>query len=326
VAAVAILVVLILIVLGVHSCQISQRNSALKDYTNNVSALNQQSTQTGAQLFSELSGGGGASNATNLQNQINQTRVNADTELSKAKALDVPSEMQGAQQDFVLTTQMRRDGIADIANQIQPALGNSTNKDALNSIATDMAHFYASDVVYKGYVTPMIAGALHSAGIAVGTATGETIDGSQFLPDIQWLIPSFIASKLGASLPAASTGKVAPGLHGHSLDSVSVNGTTLQTGSTNTIPATPPPTFTLNITNGGQNTETNVTCKVTVSGTSISGQTVIPKTSPGQSTSCQVQLSSSPPPGTYTVTATVVPVPGEKNTANNSLSFPVTFQ
>jgi hypothetical protein len=326
VAAVAILVVLILIVLGVHSCQISQRNSALKDYTNNVSALNQQSTQTGAQLFSELSGGGGASNATNLQNQINQTRVNADSELSKAKGLAVPSEMQGAQQDFVLTLQMRRDGIADIANQIQPALGNSTNKDALNSIATDTARFYASDVVYKGYVTAMIAGALHSAAIAVGTATGETIDASQFLPDIQWLTPSFVASKLGASLPAASSGKVAPGLHGHSLDSVSVNGTTLQTGSTNTIPATPAPTFTLNITNGGQNTETNVTCKVTVSGTSVSGQTVIPKTTAGQSTSCQVPLTSSPPAGTYTVTAEVVPVPGEKNTANNSLSFPVTVQ
>jgi hypothetical protein len=151
------------------------------------------------------------------------------------------------------------------------------------------------------------------------------IDGGQFVPDIQWVTPAFIAGKLG-SQAAAPAGKPAPGLHGHSLDSVSVNGTTLQTGSTNTLTANPPPKFTLNITNGGQNTEKNVICKVTVSGTSASGQTTVAQTSAGQSTTCDVPLSSAPTPGSYTVTATVQPVPGEKNTANNTLSFPVTFQ
>jgi hypothetical protein len=326
VAAVAILVVLILVVLGVHSCQVSSRNSGLKDYTNNVSSIIQESNQTGSQLFSELSGGGAAKNVTGLQNQINETRVNADSELSHAQSLDVPDEMKPAQQNLLLALQMRRDGIADIATKIQPALGTSTGKDALNAIAVDMARFYASDVVYKGYTVPLIAGALHAAGIAVGGANGVSIEGGQFVPNIQWLTPSFVASKLGAQLPAASGGKPAPGLHGHSLDSVSVGGTTLQTGSTNTIAASPAPAFTFNLTNGGQNIEHNVVCKVAVSGTSISAQTVVPQTTAGQQTTCQVSLSSSPPAGSYTVTATVEPVPGEKDTANNTLSFPVTFQ
>ncbi len=325
VAAVALLIVVILIVLGVHSCQISARNSSLRDYANNVSSLIQQSNQTGAQLFSQLSGGGSASNVTTLQNQINETRVNADTELNHAQGLDVPDEMKGAQQNFLLTLQMRRDGVARIAGSIQQALGTSTSKDAINAVATDMARFYASDVVYKGYTTPLIAGALHSAGIAVGGANGVTIEGGQFLPDLGWLTPSFVATKLGTRLPSSS-GKPAPGLHGHSLDSVSVGGTALQTGSTNTIPANPAPTFTLTLTNGGQNTEHNVVCKVTVGGTNVSGQTVIPQTTAGQQTTCQVPLSSPPTPGTYTVTANVAPVPGEKNVANNSQSFPVTFQ
>src|SRR5947209_20186047 len=56
------------IVLGVRSCQISARNSSLKDYTNNVSSLNQQSSQTGQQFFNQLSsGGGGAGGAQALQ-------------------------------------------------------------------------------------------------------------------------------------------------------------------------------------------------------------------------------------------------------------------
>lgn len=325
VAAAAILIVIILIVIGVHSCQISQRNSALKDYNNNVASLIQQSDQTSSQLFNELSHGGGSSNANNLQNQLNETRVTADSQLSKVKKLSVPDEMRGAQQNVVLAFQMRRDGIEQIAARIQEALCTSTNRDAVNSIAAQMARFYASDVVYKDYAIPLIVGALKSASIGVGGTNGETIETGQFLPDLQWLQPSFVATKIGSRVPTA-TGKPTPGLHGHSLDSVSVGGTTLSTGSTNTIAANPPPTFTFHFTNGGQNNETNVVLKITISGSSISGQTVVPQTQAGQSTTGQVTLSSSPQAGSYTVKATVEPVPGEKNTANNTLTFPVTFQ
>lgn len=325
VAATALVIVLILIVIGVHSCQVSQRNSSLKDYNNNVSSLIQDSNQTGHQLFTLLSSGTGSGNATNLQAQINEARVGADNQLSRARGISVPDEVRSAQQNLVLTLQMRRDGIADIAQQIQPALGSSASQDAINQIAADMARFYASDVVYKGYTIPLIAGALHAAGIAVGGADGESFNGGQFLPDVQWLTPSFVATQLHASVPSSNK-KPTPGLHGHELNSVSAGGNTLDTGSTNTIPANPPPTFTLSFTNTGQNTENNVACKVTVSGTSVGGQTTVPQTTAGQQATCQVTLSSAPPAGSYTVTAAVSPVPGEKNTSNNSQSFPVTFQ
>jgi hypothetical protein len=327
VAAVALLVVIILIALGVHSCQVSARNSSLKDYTNRVSSLVGQSANTSSQLFGVLSSGGGRSNATGLQNNINKTVAQAQTQLDDVRGIDVPDEVKAAQANLLLVFRMRLDGMTNIASEIQPALGTSTSKDAVNSIAAQMARFYASDVLYKSYTATEIANALHGAGIAVGAPNGETIAGNQFLPNVQWLTPSFIATTLGASIPGGQNGgKVAPGLHGHSLDSVSVAGTNLQTGSTNTIPASPAPTFTLNFTNSGTNDETNVVCRVAVSGTSVSGQTVIPKTTAGQHGSCKVTLSSKPSAGTVTVQATVEGVPGEKNKSNNSLSFPVTFQ
>lgn len=325
VAAVAILAVLILIVLGVRGCQASARKSALQDYTNSVSSLIQSSDQTAGGLFGALTSPGGAGNAAMLQTSINNTRASADLQLSRAKGLSVPDEMRGAQQDLLLVMQMRRDGIANIATEIPAALGNTANRDAANSIATQMARFYASDVVYKSYAASLIAGALNGAGIAVGGPNGESIDSGQFLPDVGWLSPTFVMSKLGVSSPAAG-GKPAPGLHGHSLGSVSVGGTTLQTGSTNTLPASPAPTFTLSFTNGGTNTETNVKLTVTVSGTSSSGQTIVPQTTPGEHATGQVTLATSPPAGTYTVTATVQSVPGEQDKTNNSLSFPVTFR
>jgi hypothetical protein len=325
IALAALVIVVILIVIGVHSCQVSSRNNALRDYNNNVSALIENSNNTGRQLFGVLANGSGSGGAVNLQNQIAEAGAAAGKQLSHAKSIDVPGEVKGAQQNLLMALQMRQDGITNIANQIQPALSASTSKDAINGIAAEMARLYASDVVYKNYTLPLISGALHGAGIKVGPPDGQTFNSGQFVTDVQWLTPSFVAGKLHVSI-ATPGGKPTPGLHGHSLDSVGVGGTTLQTGSTNTIAASPPPTFTLNFSNGGTNTENNVSCKVSVSQTSISGKSTVPQTTPGEHATCQVTLNSSPPSGNYTVTATIGKVPGEKNVVNNTLTFPVTFQ
>jgi hypothetical protein len=325
VALVILLIVVILIVVGVHSCQVSARNSSLRDYNNNVSTLITESSQTSQEMFDALSNTSGSGGAVGVQSKIAAAANRATNELNQAKKLSVPDEVKGAQDHLVTAMQMRSDGVSGIANQIQPALSNSTSKDAINQIAVYMANFYASDVLYKSYTLPLIAGALKQAGIATSGANAQTFNGDQFLPDVQWLTPSFVANKLNVSI-ATPGGKPTPGLHGHSLDSVSVGGTSLQTGSTNTLPASPPPQFTLSFTNGGTNTEHNVSCKVTVSTTSISGKTTVPETTAGQHASCTVTLNASPPAGNYTVTATIGKVPGEKNTANNTLTFPVTFQ
>ncbi len=325
VLAVIVVVAIILIAVLVNSCEVSARNSALKDYNNNVASLNAQSVNTGKSFFGALSGG--TSDPTGLQNSINNDLADATNQLGKAKHINVPDEVKTADQNFVKGLQMRADGIRNIAQEVQPALQTQTSQEAVNKIASDMARFYASDVLYVDYSVPEIIGALRAAGIPVGGLGGQQINSSQFLPSIDWLNPTDVARALRVQLPAAQKKPVTPGLHGHELNSVSVGGTTLQTGSTNSIPASPAPTFTLNFANTGQNTETNVTCKVQVTGApKVTGQTVVPQTTAGQSTSCQVTLNSTPPTGTQQVIATIVPVPGEKTTTNNSLQFPVTFQ
>ena len=326
VAAVALVVVALLIALGVHSCQVSETNNALKDYNNNAASILRRSDQTGSQLFNQLASGSATGNPSGLQYQINGTSQSAASQLADAKRLSVPNQMKAAQRNLVLALQMRADAIEGIASQIQPALYASASKGALNAIATDMARLYASDVVYKGYTAPLIAGQLNAASIAVGGVGGQTIYSGQFLPSLSWLTPSFIATELHVPFTTLRTGKPAPGTHGHAMDSVSVNGTALSTTSTNTLPASPSPTFTCTFTNVGQNAETNVVVTVSISGTSISGQTVVPQTTPGGQATARVTLSSSPPAGSYTVSATVERVPGEAVVTHNTLSFPVTFQ
>ncbi|HWD84426.1 MAG TPA: hypothetical protein VG321_01665 [Solirubrobacteraceae bacterium] len=325
-AVVVVIVIIVLLAVLVHSCDVSATNSSLRDYTNGVSAEIQKSDDTSAQLFKALGSGEAHSNLTGLTQQITLLAGNAQKQLSAVQDLSVPGSMQAAQTKLLLAMRMRRDGVRVIATEIQPALGTSTNRDAINQIAKANSLFYSSDVLYKAYVGPEMAAALHAAGIGVGGTNGESINPGQFLPDLGWLNASFIADKLGSRLPSSHQNTAAPGLHGHVLNSVSVGGTQLSATTTNTIPASPPPTFVLNLTNGGQYTEYNVHCKVAVVGLSDTGSTTLSQTTAGQTTDCSVKLPKAATPGTYQVTAEVLPVPGEKDTANNSITVSVTFQ
>jgi hypothetical protein len=326
VAGAALIVVLILIVVGVHSCQVSQANSDLRDYAISVASLMRQSNHEGTTLFGLLAQSQGSGTSSNLQSSIDEARLTASNQLAKARSLSPPGQLQSAQQDLVQALRMRADGIAAIARNLPSALQAQTAASAVNSIAANMALFYGSDALYKDYALPMIVSELHRSGIPAGGASGVPVETGQFLPDIHWLSPTFVATELKAPATPTSTGKVAPGSHGSKLDSVSVGGVTLQAGTANDVPAQPAPTFTLSFINSGQNKEVNVGCKVSVDGAGITGTGTVAQTSPGQTYSCQATLGSSPPPGAYTVTATVVPVPGEKNASNNTLKFPVTFK
>jgi hypothetical protein len=332
VGALVLVVILVLAAFGIHSCQVSQQQSDLMSYANNVTSLVQESAATSSKVFGVLQNARSSSNSSggsSVQTQLDEAVIapqGAQDQLSRARSMDVPGDVSRAQQHLLLALQMRVDGITHIASNIQRALSGA--QDAISAIAAEMARLYASDAVYKDYTAPEIASALHKAGIGVGGTNGVQIAQQQFVPDIRWLQPSFVATALQTSL-SPSGGKVASGTHGHALNSVSVAGTTLQTGSTNTIPATPPATFALNFTNTGQNAETNVVCKVSAvssTGTTVTGTQTIPQTMAGQTYTCQVPLKSAPPTGSAQVTARVGAVPGEKNAANNTLTFPVSFQ
>lgn len=315
-----------LIAVGINSCQSSARKSALQDYANNVNSLVNRSDHTSTSLFQALQRNGG--DASKISQSINTTRATAQKVLSDAQGLSVPSAAHTANAHLLFALRMRLNGITNIAAEIQPALGSSVGQSAVKQIAAQMAQFYASDVVYKKYTAPPLVSALHAADINVGGSSGVPINGGQFLPSLNWLSPSYVGSVLGVAVSSGSgsgSGTVAKGLHGHSLDSVDVGGSQLTAGAANTVAASPAPTFTLNFTNGGNFNETDVTCHVTVTNTSVSGTKIVPVTYAGKSGHCAVTLKSSPPKGNYNVVATIEKVPGEKNISNNTLSFPVTF-
>jgi hypothetical protein len=325
VLAAVVVIAIILIAVLVNSCEASARISALKDYNNNVASLNAQSVGTGQNFFNLLKGP--ISDPQTLENNLSASLSDANKELSKAKGINVPDEVKGAQGNFVLALQMRADGIRNITNSVPPALQSQTSQGAVDTIASEMARFYASDVLYKDYTVPEVIGALRAAGVTVGGLGGQQVNASQFLPSIQWLNPNYVASQLKVTLPQSAQQAHVPACAcGHAMQSVSVGGSTLTPGGSASIPASPPPIFTCIFTNDGQKNESDVHVKVAVQGTKVTGEAVVPQTVPGNSYTAQVTLNSSPPKGTYTVTATVVPVPGEYVHTHNTQTFQITFQ
>ncbi|HZV72906.1 MAG TPA: hypothetical protein VFF79_04245 [Conexibacter sp.] len=337
VAAGVVVLVIVLMVVLVKGCVDSRREAALKDFNRSVRTLVEQSRSGVSKPFFDALTGASGGKATQVQETINQLTSVADEELSRAQGLSPPDAVKQAQSDLELVLSLRRDGVAKVADLIQTAMGGTAGAGtAVNQIAGQMQAFNASDVIYSQRVAPLILKGLKGDGIAAsydGTAGEQVLPYADFLPagsGISWLGPDFVASQLGSTTAGGrSRGTPAPGLHGHALDSVSVGGTTLTSSGSNRIPASPPPTFTVNFTNGGTNNETNVRVTVEITGpngTPIRAQTIVPNTTAGQQATADVQLRQSPSTsGPSTIRVTIEAVPGEKSLANNTASYTALF-
>ena len=330
VAAIGLIVVLLLLVFVVKSCQSSAKENALKDYNREVATIaSGSSREVGAEFF-RLLGQGGSESPQDLQTAISSFRVQANTQLKQAEGMSVPEEMHGAHQSLLTALEWRRDGLDYVAQRIRTALGDSGDAadEAIQQIAGQMEVFLASDVAYETRVRPAIKATLDANEIG-----GQDIASSPFLPSIEWLQPDVVAQQLGQQLSAGagrnSTEPTGPGLHGTNIDAVTYGDTTLQPGTPNQLTYAADSTFSVKFTNGGDNDEFDV--KVTVriqggSGDPITLSDTIDQIAPKASATANLALEKPPPLGAaVTITVKVAPVPGETKTDNNQSEYQAIF-
>jgi len=315
-------VLLIVIVLVVNGCLKSRKEQALKDYNTSVSRLVQESDrQVARPLFTALAGAPGKT-PLDVTVPIGQLRRVAEEQASRAKGLNVPGDMSGAQRDFVLAMDLRAEGVGKIATLVRTALGGQ-GKQASTSIAGDMEIFLASDVIYSQRVAPLIKQTLASSGISEPTAS------SRFLPNLGWLDASTVLARLtGQSSGAGANGQVAPGTHGHSVTGVSVGANTLQPSpALNHITGGANPTFTVMVQNGGTNAETNVKVEISITsgGTQRKASHVINKTQPGSTVPVDIPVEGVTLGVASRISVYVQPVPGETNSENNKQTYLAVF-
>jgi hypothetical protein len=331
VAGVVVVLVLLLLVFVVKGCRSSQHESALKDYNSEVSSIAGESARAVGSQFFQLLDQGGSESPQDLQTQIASYRVQADQQLKQAENMSVPDDMKPAQQSFLNTLEWRRDGLAYIAAKVRTALGDSGDAadEAIQQIAGQMQVFLASDVAYQTRVAPAIKHVLDDNEIG-----GQQIASSTFLPDLAWLDPETVASKLGQQL-SAGTGRnknepTGPGLHGTSIDQggVAYGDTTLSPGASNQLTYSTDSEFAVKFTNGGENNEfdVKVTVRIEGSGSPIVLTDTIDQIAPGASATANLAFEKPPPIGAaVTIKVRVAPVPGETKTDNNEAEYQAIF-
>jgi hypothetical protein len=325
-AAGAGLLVLILLIFVIKGCRDSAREQAFKDYNRNVAALMEESNQDSRSLFGLLAKPGTQS-PVQLATSVNTTRNHAQGLVDRAKNLGPPDELATAQRYLLDTLGLRRDGVTAVAHELPTALGDANTDAAAARMAAAMQEFLASDVIYNQRTLPDLKGATAKQGLT----DQVTFQQSRFLLDLGWLSPTTVADRMSRIRSGTgSSGTIAPGLHGTGLGTVTVKpgGQTLTPGAAAQLKVSPNTTFDVQVMDQGQNDEKQVRVRLTVTGAGkpiVVTQTIASITA-GQTATASIPLAATPPTGLpVTIKVEALPVPGEKNTANNRQQFSAVF-
>jgi len=326
VAAGAALVVLVLLVIGARGCLDARKERAFKDYVRDVGALAGESDQESDALFTLLTRRGGNAEDAQIENTLNDLRNQSARLVDRARSTDRPDELAAAHRFLVLTLELRRDGIAKIAEELPTAIADQGDRrQGTREIAASMKNLLASDVIYETRVAISVRDSLRDEGIG-----GETVPNSMFLPDVDWLQPSTVADRvrsLGGS-GGEDDGNAAPGLHGNGIGGSALNGKALTEGTSVNIPLARELKIVVQVANQGENTETDVNVKATIGrgGDALSGDATLDTIAAGETKPVEITVSGEPPTGqNVPVNIEIDPVPGEEKTDNNKASYTVIF-
>ena len=325
IAAGAAVLVLILLVLGVRGCLSARKERAIKDYVNDVTAIVEESDQQSDSLFELLSGPGGREQAVDIENSLNRFRLESEQLVDRARDTDPPDEVDRAQRYLVETLEFRRDGLAEVANALPTALGDEERREGTEEVTAQMQSFLTSDVIYTTRFAPNLRNVIRDEDLG-----GEVeIPDSQFLPDIEWLQPSFVSQRVGRIRTGrGGDGDAAPGLHGNGIASVSLAGQALAPGGSATVRLSDDAEFDVQVANQGEHTETDVVVRITVGrgDEAIELEETLDTIAAGETKPVTVPLSGRPPTGqNVPVEVEVERVPGEQKTDNNKQTYSVIF-
>jgi hypothetical protein len=322
-AVVAGLLIVILLLLGIKGCLDARKERNFENYASDLSSIQQQSGQLSQRFFDRFNDPGNLDQLT-FPAQIAADRGTAESQLDLIRGLDTPGDVETEQAELDLAYELRAQAIAGISDQISTALGKKGSQEAENQIADYMRWFLASDVLNTRAITGINA-VLKDEGIDCSSCP---VPDEQFLPDPpeDWIDPGNLSSKLatiaGAAGAANCNGNT---LRGTSLGTTTLGGVALTDGATTTVTGGGPLDLDIQVLNGGDATEQDITIDYKLSGGS-SGQATISKLASGATGDATATIKSVPQSGaTATLTVNVHAVPCEELTSNNKATYTVVF-
>ena len=315
--------ILILLLLGVRGCLNARAERGFENYVSDLGSIVTQSEQLSRDFFGRLLDPPQGLTELNLEAQIASDRGTAESLLQRVEGLDVPDDLADAHTELVQAFELRRDGLAGIASDIPNALTSEGRAEAIAGIAGDMQAFLASDVLY----------ARANADIATVLSTEEI---ENTLPPVvpfvsppadRWLDESQLVLTLNTF--ALETGNVPEGDHGLVLINTTIDRTDLSVDFENTVElGNDPPEITVEVQNGGDTEERDVSINYAFSGgsTPVEGQVSIPNIDAQGVEEATVPLEAVPETEVaLTLEVEALAVLGETVVDNNAATYTVTF-
>jgi len=323
--AFAILIV-VLLVFWVQSCQGASKRNAYRHYMENVGAIAQSSQQTGKELNDLLTTPG--LKEADLEQKLNSFAQQEQQNVAQAQTLKPPGPLRAEHEHLTEALQFRVSGLRGLADGFRTTAGQKADQAAAAQAGTLLAsqadRLVASDVIWDDLFKSPATDELRKQGIG-----GVVVPESRFLSN-----PDLAAARsmvpVWQRIHGATTGVTPGGLHGTGLVSVKAlpQGQTLSTSTENTVTASTDLAFAVTVQDTGDNQEVSIPVTLTIqrSPQNIVKKATIDLINPGETKTVTFKNLGQPPFGVKTtIKVDVQPVPGEKNTGNNSAAYPVIF-
>ena len=326
------IVFLILVVIAFRGCLDARKDRSYQNYVSDLSSITAENEQLSTTFFQRLEGkDSGQTGDIGFEGEVNGDKGTSQALLDRAEGLDAPDDIKGAQEQVVLSFELRHDALEGIAAQLSGLSAGGKEADkAGKAIYTQMKVFSASDILYAR-AQDQIEQALTDNDVVVD----EGVPDSQFLPDTpDYLDPAVTAAALGG-VATGSTGSVSDAAckndgetHGLGLVDGSTllqpSGTALVNGGT-VVAVSGDNEIEVAVQNQGTADESNINVDVS-SDSGISESGTIDEIAAGETQTVKVPLDPEPKAGdSVTIDVDVATVGCEQVADNNKASYTVTF-
>ena len=189
------IVILILIVIAFRGCLDARKDRSYQNYVSDLSSITAETEQLSTNFFNRLEGKDeGSTGDIGFEGEVNGDKGTSQALLDRAEGLDAPDDIKGAQEQVVLSFELRHDALEGIAAQLSGLSAGGKEADkAGKAIYTQMKVLSASDILYAR-AQDQIEQALIDNDVTVD----EGVPDSQFLPDDpNYLDPAVTAAALG---------------------------------------------------------------------------------------------------------------------------------
>ena len=356
-AIVALAIVLVLVggYWYVQRCQRNEEVSSYKSYVRNANAVSAQANRVAQKLEASVLKQG--QTPAQLQADLNEIAKNQQAVVNAASDLSAPGSMKELQRRYVEAQQLRLNGLSGVAKALPGTFQGA--KDSVDSqkaaaLALIFSRVLAGDIVYSDSFKGPAVKLLDDKNIS-----GVAIDDSQFVGSnlLSFSDPKSMSARLnsilgtsGSTTPQACVAdpnsqackdaqaaaqenppKCASGsscIHGTSIESTVINGTTLNRDTVTDVPTDPnnQNQIVVTIKNGGDFQETQVEAQAFIDSDQVGDKAIIPVFDAGTTSTVTFKFDPLFNKTKQSVKIVVKPVQGEENTSNNSATYQVIFK